>query len=54
MKNTMFDHEAGKIVMFTENGRGYVAIINVETILPVGLTDEETFKYLLEDFESDM
>jgi hypothetical protein len=54
MKNTMFDHEAGKIVMFTENGRGYVAIINVETVLPVGLTDEETVEYLLEDFESDM
>ena len=46
-----FDHEDGTLVVFTHNGRGYVAKIEIETVLPEGLNDEQAADYLLEDYE---
>ena len=46
-----FDHEDGTLVVFTHTGRGYVAKIEIETVLPEGLNDEQAADYLLEDYE---
>jgi hypothetical protein len=47
-----FEHEDGELVVFTHNGRGYVALVEIETIVPDHLkTDAEIAAYLLEDYE---
>ena len=46
-----FDHENGPLVIFAHNGRGYVAKIEIETVLPEGLNDKQAADYLLEDYE---
>ena len=47
----LVEHENGLLAIFTVNGKGYVAKVEIETVVPEGLDDEETVEYLLEDYE---
>ena len=47
---TLVETEEGYLAIFKIGSMGYAAKIEIETILPEGISDEDVYEYLLNDY----